>query len=101
VTIRDIIVTIPKSKLAEVEAEEADVERRLAAGEAEDLLLYYWQMGRVPKNPIRRIYFVWDNAIRAYHEVLSVEEPRIWMKAKIHPIEPIPMKGFRGYRYYP
>jgi hypothetical protein len=97
---RDIVVTIPKSKLAEVEAEEADVERRLASGEGEDLNLYYGQMGRVPKVPIRRIYFVWNDAVRAYHEVLSVEGPRIWMKAKIHTVDPIPMKGFRGYRYY-
>lgn len=95
---RDIVVTIPKSKLAEVEAEEAEVEQKLAAGEWHPG--YYWAMGRMPKQLPRRIYFCWDGAVRAYHEVKGWSAASIFMKAEIHKIEPVPMKSFRGYRYF-
>jgi hypothetical protein len=44
---RDIVVTLPGSKRAEVEAEEADVARRQAAGEQG--ITYHWDMGRLPR----------------------------------------------------
>jgi hypothetical protein len=98
---RDIVVTIPKSKLAEVEAEEAEVSRQLLLGKETELTIgYFWAMAKVPKGDLRRIYFVWNDAIRAYHNVTRVDQDRIYMSATIYEIEPIPMKGFRGYRYF-
>jgi len=96
---KDIMVCIPVAKLAEVEAEEKDVARREAAGETG--ISYFWQMGRLPKETPRRIYFVWDGHIRAYHEVLDMDKlgGRIYMKTKICSIDPVPQDAFRGFRY--
>ncbi len=96
----DIVVTIPKTRQAEIEAEEADVARREAAGEK--YITYYWEMKRLPAQYPERVYFVWDGAIRAYHRVLAMsrEENRIYLSTKIHTLAvPIPMKGFQGFRY--
>ena len=67
-------------------------------------------MGRLPKKKPRRVYFLWNNAVRAYHEVLFMEGgdigfingniTRIWLKPEIHEITPIPMEPFRGFRYF-
>ena len=95
---RDIIVTIPKNKLAEVEAEELDVAIRQEKGEFD--IEYYWEMGRVPKELPRRIYFVWNDAIRAYHEVTRMNSNAVFMSATIYLVNPpISMKAFRGFRY--
>lgn len=100
---RSIVVTIPKAKLAEVEAEEADVARRETAGEQG--ISFFWYMGRLPQSMPPRIYFVWGNAVRAWHEVISVTryeggDGAIFMKTKINPLaETIPMRGFQGFRY--
>jgi 8-oxo-dGTP pyrophosphatase MutT (NUDIX family)/GNAT superfamily N-acetyltransferase len=50
----------------------------------------------------RRIYFVWDGAVRAFHVAVNMEfnPNRIVMDPVIHPVEPVPMAGFRGYRYF-
>ena len=97
---RDIVVTIPKAKLKEVEQEEADVARRLAAGETN--IVYYWTMGQMPKSQPNRIYFAWDGAVRAYHQVVSLdrEAGRVYMDPKIHEVAPEPIQAFRGFRYY-
>jgi hypothetical protein len=95
---RDIVVTIPKAKQAEVEAEEAYVARQLARGDQE--IHYYWEMGRIPKEQPRRVYFVWDGAIRAYHECFGVTGNRLLLRPEIHEVEPEPMASFRGFRYY-
>lgn len=113
----DIVVTIPKAKLAKVEAEERRVQRAMARGETG--WRYFWKMRRFPKELPWRVYFLWDGAVRAYHETLFVEvrtsnpmlrfwtnmaeaenPTRIWLKPKIHEIPPIPMKPFRGFRYF-
>lgn len=97
----DIVVTIPKKQLAHVEAEEADVAKREAAGEKD--ILYYWAMRRLPKQVPDRVYFVWDGAIRAFHDVVDVDydEGRIYLRTKINTLEnPIPMKSFMGFRYF-
>lgn len=97
---RDIVVTIPKSKMKSVEAEEADVARRISNGEQG--LGYFWQMGMMPKEQPERIFFVWDGAVRAYHDVTGMDRSakRIYMDPTIHDLEsPIPMGGFRGFRY--
>lgn len=98
---RDIVVTIPKARLAEVEAEEAQVAERLAKGETD--INYYWQMGRLPKECPRRIYFAWDGAVRAYHDVTGMDkgQKRIYMSPSINNLsEPDPIASFRGFRYY-
>lgn len=95
----NIVVTIPKAKLREIEAEEADVARRETNGETN--ICYYWQMSRVPRIQPNRIYFVWGNAIRAYHDVIGMEPGKIFMATKINELDkPIPMISFRGYRYF-
>ncbi len=96
---RSIVVTIPRGKLAEVEAEEADVARRSGGGETG--ITYYWQMGRVPKVQPKRIYFLWDGAVRAYHDVVGMKSDCVLMSTTIHTLPtPIPMGGFRGFRYF-
>lgn len=90
---RSIVVTIPKNRVREVEAEEAGNTAGLG---------YYWQMGRLPKETPSRIYFAWDGAVRAYHEVTGMDRDagQILMDPTIHDIDPVPMGGFRGFRYY-
>jgi hypothetical protein len=98
---RDIVVTLPGSKRAEVEAEEADVARRQAAGEQG--ITYHWDMGRLPREVPRRVYFVWDGAVRAWHDCIGrrVDGKSLTLDTTIHPVEPpVPMQGFRGYRYF-
>lgn len=96
---RSIVVTIPRGKLAEVEAEEADVARRSGGGETG--ITYYWQMGRVPKVQPKRIYFLWDGAVRAYHDVVGMKSDCVLMSTTIHTLPtPIPMGSFRGFRYF-
>jgi hypothetical protein len=95
----NIVVTIPKSKLAEVEAEEKQVVQWIAEGKTN--IVYYWTMAKLPKHNPTRIYFVWNNAIRAYHEVLYLANNRVYMRTEIHNLKtPIPMQGFRGWKYF-
>lgn len=124
----DIVVTIPKARLATVEAEErrvAEIMRRRQTKGWPDWH-FYWDM-RLPAHPekIRRIYFAWNGAVRAYHEVfgylmpgesggfaelsggdaardaaLDANKGAILMQPEIHEIEPIPMAPFRGFRYF-
>lgn len=102
---RDIVVTIPKARMAVVEEEEREVAERTARGETG--WAYFWEMGRVPRQTPRRMYFVWDKAVRAYHEVIEIEpvregvfRRRITMRPEIHEIDPIPYRPFRGYRWF-
>ena len=107
----DIIVTIPKKRLADVEREERITEERLRNDEK---VYFFWSLNRRPKdlNIGDRCYFVWNNAIRAYHKVVGFAEDQtcdttniyhpglcVMLDPEIHDIEPIPMVGFRGYRY--
>ena len=117
---KDIVVTIPASRLAAVEEEEAAVFRKIKRGEKAGLggWQFYWEMGRLPKELPRRIYFLWNGAVRAYHDCLSMvdadegrferyagrdrdcDRAAIYMHPTIHEIEPIPMNPFRGFRYF-
>lgn len=102
--IMDIVVTIPKSRQKDVEAEEKEVQERLLKGEKN--IVYYWSVAFLPKLSIQRIYFVWDEAIRAYHDVTYTRvegngECRIYMLPEIHTLPiPIPMVGFRNFKYF-
>ena len=125
-----IVVTIPKARLAQVTAEEERVARgierdaagkKIPPGKAYEITgwRYFWKMGRLPKKKPRRVYFLWDGAVRAYHKTLFMEggdcgffteladayrrsrrAPCIWLRPEIHDIDPIPMKSFRGFRYF-
>lgn len=102
-----IIVTIPKSRMQQVVAEEAMVARAMDRGQ---FWQFYWEMGRCPKGweqsdgTTRRIYFLWDGAVRAWHSFHGARRHngrwRLYMHPKIHEIEPIPMESFRGYRWF-
>lgn len=100
-----IVVTVPVSRQRAVDAEEADVAQREALGETG--LGYYWEMGRLPKEQPDRIYFVERGQVSAYHDVTSMDPNptgrggRIYMSTTIHPVDPpVPMQGFRGFRYW-
>lgn len=96
---RDIVVTIPKGRQAQVEAEEAHVARRMKEGETD--IGYYWAMGRLPKETPRRMYFAWDGAVRAHHEVTGMEDGKIFMRPDIHELKsPVKIESFRGFRYF-
>lgn len=110
---RDIVVTIPKARIAAVEAEERHVAERIAKGGKG--WSYYWTMGRLPKVTPRRVYFLWDGAVRAFHYARfcagpyedsiaesdrDVSQPAIILDPAINEIEPIPMRPFRGFRYF-
>lgn len=103
-TARDIVVTIPAGKVEEIEAEEADVAAREQAGETG--IRYFWEMKRLPKEQPSKIYFVWNGAARAYHDVLEMSPNpvgkggRIYMSTAIHEIPPVSMSGFQGFRYF-
>jgi hypothetical protein len=107
----DIIVTIPKTMLAQVEEEEKQAEAARLRGEE---VYYFWKLGRMPKdlNVKDRCYFVWNGAIRAYHVVVGIAKDMtcqttgayypglsVVLDPVIHEVDPIPMKGFQGYRY--
>lgn len=105
----NIVVTIPKVRLATVAEEERRVETAMKRGEKG--WRYFWRMGRLPKELPRRVYFLWDGAVRAYHTALYMEGQsvgfiqgnvtRIWLDPEVHTITPVSMKGFRGFRYWP
>lgn len=98
---RDIVVCIPKSRIAQVEEEEKQVQ--LAVKKGLKPPTYYWTVHRLPKQQPKRIYFCWNGAIQAYHDVVGmVNQPdaRILMDHRIHSIQPIKTDSFRGWRYY-
>ena len=107
-----IIVTIPKTRLKDVQKEEEDVKRWSEEGKA---AYYFWSLARRPKNLQKgdRCYFVWDGAMREYHIVCGFAQDMtcettgryypgfsIILRPEIHEIEPVPMKSFRGFKYY-
>lgn len=99
---RDVLVSIPKTRLAQVEEEERQVAEMVAAGHKPPT--YYWSIHRLPRDVVRRVYFLWNGAVRAYHECVgSIDkpDPRLLLDHVIHELaEPIPMKSFRGWRYW-
>lgn len=110
----DIVVCIPKDRLADVHKEEADVAAAKLRGQHMD---YFWSMGRKPRhlNSGDRCFFAWDGAVRALHRVLGFGENmtckttgRIYtgfallLDSSVVPLpEPIPIKSFRGFQYWP
>ena len=109
----DVVVTIPKSRLAIVEQEEREVKEALKSGAD---AFFFWRFARCPKNLSvgNRIYFVWNGAVRAYHVVDGFDKNLVCdttgqrydgfcvtMNPAIHNLrKPIPMRGFQGFRYF-
>lgn len=98
-----IVVTIPKNRLKQVEEEEKEVAQRMAAGE--ENICYFWTLAILPKECPKRMYFVWDGMVRAWHDIIYMvtDSPRnkVYMRPEIHSLtEPIAMRGFRGWRYF-
>lgn len=105
----DIIVTIPKSEFKTMKKEQAFAE----ANNGE--VVEYWSVGEKPtKLEIGdKVYFVEDGQINCYQIFLGYEynavcevTDRVWKGLNLileyPPIildNPIPMKGFQGFRY--
>lgn len=103
-----IVVTIPQKSLPKVEQEEQEV-ASILVDDPNSGVEYFWEMGVLPEKNPDRIYFLWDKAVRAYHNVRHVEVDgigqfrygRIWMAPQIIEVDPpIPMNPFRGFRYF-
>lgn len=104
----DIVITIPKS----INWDQYLVDLRHAEKRNEVL---NFKVPHLPKvNFHDRCYIVHDGAVRGYNHVLGVEQKdfictttgKRWKGIfvvrypKFHPIDPIPMKGFQGFRYW-
>jgi hypothetical protein len=112
--VSDIVVTIPRSRQRQVEAEERDLARRLAAGETG--LAYFWALRQPPRRLKvgERVYFLWDCAVRAWHTVIGFDADLvcdysaiayrgtcILLDPVIHPLDIVRhMQPFRGFRYW-
>lgn len=105
----DIIVTIPKNKFKDIEKEEAWAKKHKNAQ-------CFWKISKIPKKLKKgdKVYFIENGAIKSYNIFIGIDEdckcevtgtewpglnlimeaPSITLK------KPIPMKGFRGFRYY-
>ena len=107
----DIIVTIPASRLQDIIEEEKTV---AAAQERGEDIHFFWEVSRRPKdlNVGDKVYFVWDGSMRSWHEVTGFDEDKvcsttgrrykgccILLNVEENEIKPVPMAGFRGYRY--
>lgn len=98
--VRDVLVCIPRARMAQVEQEEAAVARLVAAGHKAPT--YYWTVHLLPRQQPRRVYFAWDGAVRAWHECVGMVQkpsPRLILDPTIHSIRPHSIKAFRGWRY--
>ncbi len=107
---KGIIITVPKSIKWE------DYEKELKAVEDYSQVMNY-KVPTIPKDidDIKRCYVVYDGFIRGWQEVVGHETGKefdctttgknwkgnfIQRSGPFHKIEPIPMKGFMGWRYY-
>lgn len=107
----DIVVTWPKSRSLQSYLDE------LERADREDKLINF-RISSIPKEDVTRCFMVHDGAVRGYTNVLKVD---IYQRGEIrdpitghawpdgiyitrdpewYPIEPIPMKGFQGFRYF-
>jgi hypothetical protein len=107
ITPRDIIITVPKTTKWE------DYEKELKAAESGDILNF-----KVPTKPNTtkgcKCYILYDGNIIGYHIITDVIKQKfectttgkeweygwyVQRTGKLYKINPIPMKGFQGYRY--
>ena len=98
---RDIIVTVPKDDVTYTR--DAKLGYRF-----NDFTRAHWRLPNEPRRFIQtesRVGFVWDGAIRAVAEEAFLDDEGgttvvVWKVSKVYFCRPIPMKGFRGFRYY-
>ena len=102
----DIIITIPKS------ISWSDYQKELDAAEAGEIMNF--KVSNFPKCEVGdKCYVVYDGYIRGYMFISGMSEKEfdctttgngwsgkfIERTGQFHYIEPIPMKGFQGFRY--
>jgi len=102
----DIVVTIPKT------VNWSDYEKELEAAEKGSILNF--KVRAFPKTSIgNRCYICYNDNIIGYHFISKFSEKdfqcqitgKFWQgkfierTGKFHKINPVPMKGFRGYKY--
>ena len=110
----DIVVTVPKSELANIAKEEVWAKEQ---GSTDKSGAYcFWKVRCEPKKLERgdRVYFIHDGQIVNYNEFWYYEEdgvfcevtkrywegPLLVMKLPSVPLKkPVRMKGFRGFKY--
>lgn len=105
-----IIITLPKS------VKWGDYEKELKAVEDWSQVMNY-KVSSIPKDidNIERCYLVYDGYIRGWQKIVGHEKGKsfnctttgkgwsgnfIQRSGPFHKVEPIPMKGFMGWRYY-
>lgn len=107
----DIVLTVPKKELKNVEKEEQWARKNKNNPDA----ICFWKIGRIPKklNKGDRVYFIHNGYIVNYNEFIGVDYDihcdvtgRYWdglclvMKIPSVPVNPpVPMRGFRGFQY--
>lgn len=105
---RDIIITIPRSISWDEYQKELD-----AVKDGSSVMNF--KVNHFPKTDIgSRCYLLYDGAIRGWMEIVGLSEDDftcsttgkkwkgkfIQRSGPFHKIEPIPMKGFQGFRYF-
>jgi hypothetical protein len=106
-SLRDIVVTIPKSVKWE------DYEQELIAAENGEILNF--KVNGMPRTGVgNRCYICYNGNVIGYHIISGLSNKsfdctttgRGWSgnfmerTGKFFRIEPVPMKGFQGFRYY-
>lgn len=104
---RDIIITIPK-KIKWIDYEK-ELEKVIDKSQVINFKVNFF-----PKTNVgNKCYLVYDGFIRGWMEIVGLENKKfkctttgkVWegkfieRSGPFHEIEPIPMKGFRGFRY--
>jgi len=105
---RDIMVTLPKSNSWDEYSKELDVVK-----DGSEVMNY--KVRTFPKTGVgSKCYIVHDGFVKGWMEIVGMSEEdftcsttgRVWegkfiqRSGPFHYIEPIPMKGFQGFRYF-
>lgn len=108
---KNIVTTIPKSRFKTW----AECETELLSSDGEEGGFWTVATNHLPtETPIGNLcYMVFDGFIRGYMDCVNVgatkdwpyhagsKVPHVFVLANWHPISPIPMTGFQGWRYTP
>ena len=108
----DIVVTVPKREITRVNRENVWAQEHTAKGQ---VIHQGWSMKRLPKScfPDDRVYFIHDGVIVNYNVLIGTDydfhceySDRTWpgpcliLYYPCVPLKnPVPMKGFQGFRY--
>jgi hypothetical protein len=107
----DIIVTVPKKEFKNIAKEDEFINKS-----GPENCTQFWSIGRKPSNLKLhdRVYFVEDGWIKYWHEFLGfTKDPHCEVTSRTWPglnlilkcpetilTNPIPQKGFQGFRYF-